>query len=142
MRKRVLAVAVLLLCLAVLALVVVWKYPAPAGPTKLAVPAVPGASLENYRLLQEGMTLHQVEAILGRAEEDDCSTSTDPLCCRAYRRDAFQIVLHYRDDELVWGYYVTRHDHIPVRPAPPRRPTFLEWLRSWLPFSKPETPAE
>jgi hypothetical protein len=121
MRKRLLAVGVLLLCLGVLSLVVVWQRPRP----------VPGVTLENFRRLHKGMTSKQVEAILGEPGEAF-------LLGRRYGNKDFAIYIQF-DPVADEGWWVDNETDLVIddklRGKPP---TFLEWVRSWLAWGKPE----
>jgi hypothetical protein len=136
MRKQVLAVSVLLLCLAVLALVVVWQRPRPA----------PGVTLENFRRLHKGMTEVQVEAILGAPRYVDDEAVPDTRIS-IFEDSDYSANVHFLNDG--GGYLpegacygvVWKHGDV-VGMLRPKPATFLEWMHSWLPWSKPEMPDE
>jgi hypothetical protein len=129
MRKGVLAGGIVLLCLAILALVVMWQRPAPPAP---------GVTLENFRRLHVGMTEAQVEAILGTSHD---KWRGDGGWVWVYegadRRVGVEI--GFSGGEAIGGVYGTDVRHFePLR----EKRTFLGWVRSWLPWHEPETPEE
>jgi hypothetical protein len=129
MRKRVLAGGVLLLCVAVLALVVVWQRKAPPAP---------GVTGENFRRLHKGMSQEQVELILGApsVEEKGRWFGLEYTDCTWEGESGYGIRMTFMPREAVDGDLIQDEGIMDVLRDKPV--TLLEWVRSWLPWSEPE----
>jgi hypothetical protein len=98
----------------------------------------PGVTLENFRRLRVGMSAKDVEALLGQPQEVSALQSI-PGISRCWRRDGEVVIrLTFTIWQKLTGGEATPQgelaNHVPPAFVPSPDETFLDRIRSWLPW--------
>jgi hypothetical protein len=119
MQKRIVPGLALVLYVAILTSVAIWRCPSPPAP---------GVTLDNFRRLHKGLTLTEMAAILGGPGEPFHYRLRDAI---VYEGDGCRVMLWYfREDDVYDGHFLVDGEevaHLREKPV-----TFSDWVRALL----------